>query len=219
MNRRSSLSKLLQPQVCLAIALLILITGTAFTLTLPKLYLGTCMVQLVFPESATAKFDESALKALTETQAELIGTKPVYYEVIEHLNLQSFWGERLTDSGQPLTRDQTYQLLESSVKTFIPAHTVGLTEIRVFREDPEEAARIANEIAATYRDQIVAQPQQAKGLTLKIVDPAEPPSKPVSPNLAVNIGLCAALGVVVMVIGLVFGGATAEIAPRPPPSN
>jgi capsular polysaccharide biosynthesis protein len=217
MSGPSRLSRLLAPQVCVAIALLILITGTAFTLTLPKQYLGTCMIQLVFPEGSGARFDASAVQALTRTQAQLITTKPVFYEVIEHLNLQSVWGERVMDNGQALTRDDARQILESSVKVLVPERVIGLIEILVFREDPEEAARIANELSAVYRDQLATQPQPVKGLIVKVVDPAEPPLKPVSPNMVLNIGICAALGVLVMVIGLIFGGTSAQTGPRPPP--
>ena len=82
-----------------------------------------------------------------------------------------------------------------------------LIEIRVFSEDKEEAASIANAIAEVYRDSPLAAPGPAAKAGVQIVDRAEPGLRPVRPNrpLAIAIGfgvgaIFAALGFVLILI-------------------
>ncbi len=143
-------------EIILAVVLLVVVTGTAFTLTLPKIYMADARILVkedsmdvdVFERQYTAAYNPFFLR----TQYEIIQSRQILYQVINNLNLQQVWGEDLREDGAPLTREQAYDALSRSVRVEQYRDTT-LIAIRVFRENPEEAARIANEVAAVYRDQ------------------------------------------------------------------
>jgi len=131
---------------------LILVTGTTYTLMLPNIYQSTARihVQDTSPVAACTKpcphcsIDNPYF---LRTQIEIIQSKPILHEVINRLNLQSKWSRE----GEKLPRDVAYKILKNSVSVFQQRDT-SLIAIFVKRDNPNEAARIANEIAQVYRD-------------------------------------------------------------------
>lgn len=81
------------------------------------------------------------------TEFEIIQSKPILYEVINRLNLQEIWGK----ADEKLSKDVAYKILRSSldISQFRDTNLIALT---AKRQDPKEAARIANELADVYRD-------------------------------------------------------------------
>jgi capsular exopolysaccharide synthesis family protein len=143
-------------EIVLAVMLLVVLTGTAYTLMLPKIYMANARISVredamdvdVFNRQYVPSYNPFFLK----TQYEVIQSRPILYQVIESLNLQQTWSEKLGEEGAALRREDVYLMLASSVKVDQYRDT-SLIDIQVYREDPEEASRIANEIAAVYRDQ------------------------------------------------------------------
>ncbi len=143
-------------EVILAVMLLVVVTGTAFTLTLPKKYRADARISVredvmdvdVFERQFQSGYNPFFLR----TQYEIIQSRQILYQVINNLNLQQVWGEQLNEDGTPLTREEAYNILSSSIRVDQYRDT-SLISIQVYRENPDEAARIANEIAAVYRDQ------------------------------------------------------------------
>ena len=81
------------------------------------------------------------------TQMLILQSTPVLYEVIQRLGLQKAWGK----DQQELPRSETLQILKNSIHiSQIPNTT--LISISVKRSNPNEAAKIANETAVTFRD-------------------------------------------------------------------
>lgn len=153
-------------EVILAVMLLVVVTGTAFTLTLPRQYMADARIMVredamdidVFERQYVGGYNPFFMR----TQYEIIQSRQILYQVINNLNLQQVWGEKAHDDGTPLTREDAYNNLIHSIKVEQFRDT-SLISIQVFREDPEEAARIANEIAAVYRDQrLTAKRQEVK---------------------------------------------------------
>ena len=153
-------------EVILAVMLLVVVTGTAFTLTLPKKYMADARIMVredamdidVFERQYVGGYNPFFMR----TQYEVIQSRQILYQVINNLNLQQVWGEKLRDDGSPLTREDAFDQLSRSIKVEQFRDT-SLISIQVYREDPEEAARIANEIAAVYRDQrLTAKRQEVK---------------------------------------------------------
>ncbi len=141
-------------EIILAVILLVVVTGTAVTLTLPKTYVADARILVredsmdvdVFERQMTSVYNPFFLR----TQYEIIQSRQILYQVINNLNLQQVWGEK-TESGT-ITREDAFRALVNSIKVEQYRDT-SLIAIRVFREDPDECARIANEVAAVYRDQ------------------------------------------------------------------
>lgn len=142
-------------EVILAVMLLVVVTGTGVTLMLPKQYAADARILVrednmdvdVFERQMPTGYNPFFLR----TQYEIIQSRQILYQVINNLNLQQVWGEKIHEDGSPVDREETYLMLRNSVKVQQYRDT-SIIAIVLFRENPEEAARIANEIAAVYRD-------------------------------------------------------------------
>jgi len=133
----------------------VVVTGTGVTLMLPKQYAADARILVrednmdvdVFERQMPQGYNPFFLR----TQYEIIQSRQILYQVINNLNLQQVWGEKNNEDGSPIGREDAYITLRSSVKVQQYRDT-SIIAIIVYRESPEEAARIANEIAAVYRD-------------------------------------------------------------------
>jgi len=140
-------------EIVLAVLLLVVITGTAYTFTLPKIYASQSRIEVnrdavdIDPFAPTSQFGGGYDPYFLRTQFEIIQSKPILYEVINRLNLQEVWGKK----GEKLTKEHAYKILRSSL-TVGQARDTSLVSIMAKREDPKEAMRIANELADVYRD-------------------------------------------------------------------
>ena len=142
-------------EIVLAVLFLVVITGTVYTFTLPRIYQSESRIEVNndtvdidpfgMPDSVGAgMYDPYFLR----TQYEIIKSKPILYEVINRLNLQEVWAEK----GVVLPKEIAYKILASSLE-ITQYRDTSLISLRAQRQDPKEAMRIANELAAVYRDQ------------------------------------------------------------------
>jgi capsular exopolysaccharide synthesis family protein len=146
-------------EIILAVMILVVLTGTGFTLMLPKIYSAEARIKVeqdaldidVFQREMTPGFNPFFLR----TQFEIIQSKPILYEVIRTLDLQEKWGKELSEGGQPLTQQAAFSVLRGSVVVEQHMNT-SLIQIKCFRQDPNEAARIANEVAHVYKEHRLA---------------------------------------------------------------
>jgi len=130
----------------------IFLSGTAYTLMLPNMYESRCRISVhatATQGTCDAPCPHCSLESSSflKTQFEIIQSKPILYEVVNRLNLQSEWGWE----GERLPRNVAYKILKNSVTVFRHRDT-SLIAISAKRDNPNEAAKIANEIAVTYRD-------------------------------------------------------------------
>lgn len=140
-------------EIVLAVAILVVLTGTVYTLMLPNIYAASARISVsedapeINPFAAQQSYYSSYNPYFLRTQFEVLQSKPVLYEVINRLNLQSEWGK----GGEKLPRDVAYKILQNSISVFQQRDT-SLIVISVKRDNPNEAAKIANEIAEVYHD-------------------------------------------------------------------
>ncbi len=140
-------------EIVLAVAILVVLTGTVYTLMLPNIYASSSRISVsedapaINPFAANESYYSSYNPFFLRTQFEILQSKPILYEVINRLNLQSDWG----NGGEKLPRDVTFKILKNSISVFQQRDT-SLIVISAKRDDPYEAAKIANEIAEVYRD-------------------------------------------------------------------
>ncbi len=140
-------------EIVLAVLFLVVITGTAYTFTLPKIYAAQSRIQVNNDSVDIDPFNPAMNGArgydpyFLRTQFEIIQSKPILYEVINRLNLQEIWGK----NGEKVPKEMAYKILLSSldVSQYRDTNLISLT---AKRQDPKEAARIANELADVYRD-------------------------------------------------------------------
>ena len=143
-------------EIVLAVALLVIITGAAYTLTLPRMYEAEAKLSLREDQADVDVFERQYMgftynPFFLRTQFEIIQSRQILYTVIANLNLEREWGKKLNEDKTPLPRGLVYRMLANSVRVQ-PYRDTSLISIVVRFNDYEEAARLANEIAAVYRD-------------------------------------------------------------------
>jgi capsular polysaccharide biosynthesis protein len=162
-------------------------TCTLITFLLPESYASTARVRAEQAASEVTRmpgmptpvgaYDPYFLK----TQFEVIQSEAVLGKVITSLDLNQAWGKKYT-GGSPLKTPETLALLQARMD-LRPVRGTSLIEIRVFSDQPAEAAQLANTIADSYRD------YRSHIVKVEIVDTAVPGLRPVRPNKPMNITL------------------------------
>ena len=140
-------------EIVLAVAILVVLTGTVYTLMLPNIYASSVRISVsedvpeINPFAGSQNYYTSYNPYFLRTQFEILQSKPILYEVVNRLNLQQEWGR----DGEKLPREVAYKILANSINVFQQRDTT-LIVISVKRDNPDEAADIANELAEVYRD-------------------------------------------------------------------
>ena len=138
-------------ELILAVMFIVVLTGTIYTLLLPNVFSSSSRISVsedkpeinpFQPELMYDRYDPFYLK----TQFEILQSKPILNEVIYRLNLQEKWGKKGL-----LPREVALKILKNSLSIYQQRDT-SLIVINVKRNDPNEAAEIANEISQVYRD-------------------------------------------------------------------
>jgi succinoglycan biosynthesis transport protein ExoP len=141
--------------IIITVFLMTAIVATGITFILPQYYAGTTRIKI--------DEDTGDIPGLTDTisyrpydpyfiqtEFEIIQDQIVLGKVIQTLNLNEKWGKKY-NGGEPYTTAETMKVLGNRMSLNTVRNT-KLIEITVFSEDRNEAALIANTIAATYRD-------------------------------------------------------------------
>jgi uncharacterized protein involved in exopolysaccharide biosynthesis len=181
-------------------------TTTLVTFLLPESYSSTARIK-VEPGMSGSHRDSGIPVGgqydpyFFQTQFEVIKSKTILGKVVNDLQLNREWGKKY-GGGPPLTPDQTVVILNARLD-LRPVRGTSLMDIRVFSDQPSEAAKLANTIARVYQEQNAATDRAS------IVDKATPGLKPVRPNKVLNISLGITCGTL---LALVAGGGIASIA-------
>jgi polysaccharide biosynthesis transport protein len=144
-------------EVILAVALLTIVTGTAYTLMMPKKFTATTQLEVREDAMDVDPFYERQVSRLgynpffLMTQEKIMKSRPVLTEVIRNLNLQKIWGVELNEDKSPVPPELALQILMRSLRVEQDRDTT-LMNISVTSEDNKRAAEIANEVANVYRD-------------------------------------------------------------------
>lgn len=193
--------------VFVPVFLLVAGTSTVVTFIMAESYASTArvLVRQQAGEVTRTPGDQASVSTwdpyFLRTQFELIQSETILGKVINGLDLNQAWGRRYAN-GSPLKPSETLALLKGRID-LRPVRGTDLIEIRVFSDQPAEAAQLANAIADSYRD------YRSHIVPVMIVDKAVPGLRPVRPNKYLNI----ALGVVGgALLALAAGAAMACIA-------
>ena len=145
--------------VILTVFLLVVLTTTVVTYFINPTYSSTVRIAIEKDTSdiapligfrPAAQYDPYWI----QTQFEKIQSRSVLHPVImdPDLNLQEVWADRYKRPS--LTTNEMYQVLKKSIDVEQGRNT-SVIEITVYSEQKEEAAKIANKIAQTYKQQRV----------------------------------------------------------------
>ena len=146
----------LRKTVILAVFLLVVITATLVTFILPESFASSTRIKIERDQSDVAGFAERGAGGMIsydpyfiQTEFEMIQSDSILGKVVENLDLNNAWGKKY-GGGTRLTTGEATSLLKNRLD-LRPVRNTSLIEIRVFSEKPEEAAKIANEVAIVYK--------------------------------------------------------------------
>jgi serine/threonine protein kinase/capsular polysaccharide biosynthesis protein len=190
----------------------LLVFGAAVLITsiLPESFISTARVKLtpnsteVPPPPGYSAPSGTYDPYLMQTECEVMQSEAILGSVIKELNLDQEWGRRY-GSGQTLNAAETMTLLKSRM-TVRPLRNTSLISISIYADQPEEAARIANEIVKAYKDRDNRGPFQ-----VEVVDQAMPALRPIRPNKPLNLALGILFG---LVLGTGAGAARVALHAR-----
>src|SRR5215469_11261459 len=146
--------------VILAVFLLVVITATLVTFILPESFSSTARIKVERDQSdiqglqtpqGFAGYDPYFM----QTEFEVIQSQLILEPVIKDLNLNVEWGKKYGD-GNPLKTDETMALIKGRL-ALRPVRNTSLIEISVYSDKPDDAARLANNIAEVYKKHRVEQ--------------------------------------------------------------
>jgi capsular exopolysaccharide synthesis family protein len=139
--------------VILAVFLLVVITATLVTFILPQSFSSTARIRVerdstdIEGFTQRTPFSPSYDPYFIQTEFEVIQSEVILGKVIEKMNLNVVWGQKM-GVGTLKTTD-TIGMVKSRID-LNPKRNTSLIEIRVFSDSPEEAAQLANAIADAY---------------------------------------------------------------------
>ena len=147
--------------IILAVFLLVVITATLVTFILPESYSSSTRIKIERDQSDISGFAErgggiqSYDPYFIQTEFELIQSEVILGKVIDDLDLSTVWGKKYAN-GERLKLSETITLLKGRID-LRPVRNTSLIEIRVYSEKADEAAKIANSVAESYKTHRLAQ--------------------------------------------------------------
>ena len=167
--------------VILAVFLLVVLTTTVVTFFIKPTFASTVRIAIEKDTSdiapligfrPAAQYDPYWI----QTQFEKIQSRSVLHPVIvdPDLNLKKLWEERYKRPS--LTTNEMYQVLKKSIDVEQGRNT-SVIEITVYSELKEEAAKIANKIARTYKQQRVDNQMESSKAGIRVLEEQEEAQK------------------------------------------
>lgn len=179
-----------------AVFLAIMATVVTATLMVPRTYMSYTRIRVEKEGPGVRTVGEftpaePADRSFLQTELEMLRSTLVLHRVVNELGLTERWSGR-TEPTAISGPEQAVGLLRQMLEIHHYRNT-SFIEIRVFSEDREEAASIANHLARIYRQTAVRDTPQKRVI---VTDLAEPGLRPVRPNVPRNVVLGGLLAVV-----------------------
>jgi capsular exopolysaccharide synthesis family protein len=141
--------------IILAVFFLVVLTATLVTFILPESYSSTARIRVERDISDIPGMSERQYLPMgydpyfIQTEFEVIQSEVILGKVITDLGLDQQWAAKY-GGGERLKLSDAMEVLKKNMD-LRPVRNTSIIEIRVFSDKPDEAARIANAIAETYR--------------------------------------------------------------------
>lgn len=146
-NTKSQL-KSIAALLCLA-GSAVVVVGVAYLFFTPKTYIASAKIRIRnWVRSDSTKGAQNTVDLATECRA--VRSDEILDQTIKNLGLSELWSKRF-NQGAPLKPEQTRALLKERLDVH-PASRSEVIEIREASADPDEAAKVANELARQYHD-------------------------------------------------------------------
>jgi uncharacterized protein involved in exopolysaccharide biosynthesis len=139
----------------LVVWLAVVLVATLVTLVLPESFSSTARIKVERDHPDIPGLSEQPPASnlydpyFIQTEIEIIQSEIILGKVVDVLNLNEVWGRRYYE-GTRLKTSESLVFLRRRLD-LRPVRNTTLIDIRVFSENPKEAADLANQIAQTYR--------------------------------------------------------------------
>jgi uncharacterized protein involved in exopolysaccharide biosynthesis len=144
----------------MGVGIILLITGACLMLA-PVKYEASARIRVAHDRLERGQADALERPSVQydpyflQTESEIMLSEPLLNSVIDSLQLKEAWGKRYK-AGEKLTTPEMLTLLRKRVSVRVVPNT-GLIEVHSLDDDAEEAAKIANAIAESYRRRALEQ--------------------------------------------------------------
>ena len=141
--------------VIIAVFMLVVITATLVTFILPEQFASTATLKIERDKSDIDELSGNSGRFnsfdpyFIQTEFEVIQSETILSNVVDRLDLNNEWGKKYND-GQKFKTHETVAILKGRLD-LRPRRNTTLIDIRVFSENPNDAVKLANEIAETYK--------------------------------------------------------------------
>lgn len=140
--------------VILAVFLLVVITATVVTLMYPESFGATTRITVEqdHPDItgiAGNPVGNSYDPYFLQTEFNVIQSHAVLSKVVEQLNLKEVWGKKY-NGGQPMNESDVETIIKHSLD-LQPVRNTKLIEIRAYSDSPDEAVKLADQVAQSYK--------------------------------------------------------------------
>ncbi len=141
--------------VIIAVFMLVVITATLVTFILPEQFASTATLKIERDKSDIDEFGGNSGRFNTfdpyfiQTEFEVIQSEVILSNVVGVLDLNDKWGKKYND-GSKFKTSESVGILKGRLD-LRPRRNTTLIDIRVFSENPNDAAELANAVASTYQ--------------------------------------------------------------------
>ena len=159
--------------VILAVFLLVVITATLVTFILPESFSSTARIKIERDQSdINGMAERSGLPSydpyFIQTEFELIQSEVILGKVIDDLDLNKEWGKKFAN-GERLKTTETIAMLKSRID-LRPVRNTSLIAITVYSDKADEASKIANVVAESYKTHRQEQRMQLSNRGIKSLE-------------------------------------------------
>jgi uncharacterized protein involved in exopolysaccharide biosynthesis len=187
----------------------VVVTATLITFILPESFEGTARIK-VEPSATNSAALPSSQPAqgsydpyLIPTETEVIQSELILGKVVEELELNTTWGQRYA-GGAKLKTWESITRLKARLEARQIRNT-SIIQIRVYSENPKDAAILANAITRIYVEHIRSDTNRVKAQIIESAFPAVRPSRPNKPlNIILGVIAGTLLGLGAGAAGMVF---------------
>lgn len=160
-------------EIVVAVFLLVVATGILVTYSLPKVYMASTLIRIKEESPDVPPFSDDAGvqrydPLFLRTMFEIIQSRPVLEEVVRNLGLNEKLGKAYGyyDVMGEKSFDQTVKIVSRHMRVQQYRDT-NLIQVRIYLSEPknaapQEAARVADEVAKVFREQNLTRSREVK---------------------------------------------------------
>ncbi len=146
--------------------IVVVAAGLIYLFFTPKIYQASVKVRMLDWVRANSTNEMHGEDYDIGVECQFARSDAIIDESIKNLGLNEIWGKRF-NHGVPLKPEQSRILLKAKISIH-PIPKSSLFQIQVTSNEPDEAAKIANDIARDYRDQHETKRQALKASRLEV---------------------------------------------------